>query len=817
MPRPPALRCAHCTARGLWLGLAIAAVVAAFPPALATPVTDTPPAGGPATVPADPRPNRWTAHPVPAGARLVVDGRLDEPAWRDAPAWTVFTTHLPVAGRPADPAYRTEVRLLVEANALVFGIRAADPDPSAIRAPLLRRDHVQRDQDVVTVLLDATGERRAAQFVSVNARGVVSDGLFIADRQAQVEGNDGEEDRSPDFDVEAAARRDELGWGAELRIPFAALRLPRARPGAPVPPWRLMVTRSIPRGAGTLLTSSPVPRDAISLIAALAPVDGLDAVAQRLRDASFLSVRTTAVVRSGRASGEPGFRRSSLGVDLTWRPRADWVVDATLHPDFSQVESDTPQLAGNTRFALSQVEKRAFFLESTDVLDLPLAAFYSRAVTDPRAGLRATWRGRAGDATALVLADDGGGLVLLPGPFETGVRAQDRRSEVLLVRGRWHPEAGGGRVTVGAVATGRDWAGGGRNGVAGADLAWRPDDATRLHARWLGASTTPGAPGVAPGSGRSRDGTLWQLGVRRQTEAWSLSAQAQQTSADFRNDNGFVEQAGVRRLTAEGIVRHGAVSLGGVTAHDAETYLWVEHREALAGVLPPGGAQTVTRRVNPGVWWTGDGQFEAWVHAVLDAERVVPGGRLHAVRGVAAHVGWAPAPWITRLLLEGQWGDRVDVEADRVGRGAVWTADARWRASLPVSGVDGPWGLEMRQRWQQGTVAAPGGGRALTDTAWQSIAVLHLDGRHALRVIVQGDRTVRVPDPTAGLAAADRRVTASSLVAQRRLGAGRLLAAGVSRQRASTTAEARDPGPATSADRVRAVRREVFVSATLAW
>ena len=51
-----------------------------------------------------------------------------------------------------------------------------------------------------------------------------------------------------------------------------------------------------------------------------------------------------------------------------------------------------PQLAGNTRFALSVPEKRAFFLESTDVIDLPLAAFYSRSVTDPRYGLRATWR-----------------------------------------------------------------------------------------------------------------------------------------------------------------------------------------------------------------------------------------------------------------------------------------------------------------------------------------------------------------------------------------------------------------------------------------
>ena len=79
-----------------------------------------------------------------------------------------------------------------------------------------------------------------------------------------------------------------------------------------------------------------------------------------------------------------------MGSESKWRQRADWVFDATLNPDFSQVELDVPQLAGNARFALSPQEKRGFFLESTDVLDRPLAAFSSRSVTDPRWGVRAT-------------------------------------------------------------------------------------------------------------------------------------------------------------------------------------------------------------------------------------------------------------------------------------------------------------------------------------------------------------------------------------------------------------------------------------------
>ncbi|WP_164079173.1 DUF5916 domain-containing protein, partial [Stenotrophomonas maltophilia] len=71
---------------------------------------------------------------------------------------------------------------------------------------------------------------------------------------------------------------------------------------------------------------------------------------------------------SSDAEGSRRSRKASLGAEIKWRPRADWVIDATLNPDFSKVELDEPQLAGNTRFALSVPEKRPFFLESADVV-----------------------------------------------------------------------------------------------------------------------------------------------------------------------------------------------------------------------------------------------------------------------------------------------------------------------------------------------------------------------------------------------------------------------------------------------------------------
>jgi hypothetical protein len=752
------------------------------------------------------------AERLSAGEPLLrIDGRLDEAAWSRAPVHDRFTTFLPVGGEPPPAGFGTHVQVLVEPDAIVFGVRSDDPDPARLRAPLLRRDQVRRDQDFVSVLLDAVGDRRSAQLVRVNAAGVIADGTFIADRDSTVDGQNTDEDFSPDFDVEAATTVDERGWTLELRIPFASLRQPRREPGVAPRPWRVMVTRSIPRASSTLLLSTPLPRDALSFIAELQPLEGLEDVAERLAADGSLQWRPEFTLRQTRGTGEPERREASLGVGFKWRPSADWVVDATLNPDFSQVELDVPQLAGNTRFALAVPEKRAFFLESTDVLDLPLAGFYSRSIADPRAGVRATWRGPSGDATALALRDDGGGLVLLPGPYGTGVARQPARTQVHLVRGRWHlaPE-GAGRLTAGVMATSREYQAAGRNDVAGADLLWRPNAGDRLRLRVLTARQTARfdpATGDGPRAGPAESGSQWTVAGARRSDDWNVSAEFVDTDPRFRNDNGFVEQAGVRRLQAEVIRRWGEQRFGPLVAHDFETYLWVETRQVRddpgAGVT---GGETIQRQVHAGIWGTAPLNSEAWAQVRLDAARARPGGRLHPLPGVQAQWLLAPAAWITALNAEVDLGQRLDVVADRAGPGAVWLVEAKWRAPLPRIGAR-PLGLEVEQRVQQGFVRAADGARALTDTAARLLAVLHLGPRDSVRVVGQAVRTVRAADAPAGVTAGREQGRDLSLVYQHRQGVGRQWALGASQRRQVLAPAA---APSTIARQA-----EVFAKATV--
>src|SRR5262249_26542310 len=107
------------------------------------------------------------------------------------------------------------------------------------------------------------------------------------------------------------------------------------------------------------------------------------------------------------------------GIDVKWTPNANNAIDATIKPDFSQVESDTAQISANQRFALYYPEKRPFFLEGIELFSTPIQAVYTRTITQPTAGVRATGKEGGFLYTALVANDVGGGSAIIPGPNDS--------------------------------------------------------------------------------------------------------------------------------------------------------------------------------------------------------------------------------------------------------------------------------------------------------------------------------------------------------------------------------------------------------------
>ena len=686
-----------------------------------------------------------------AGEVIPLDGTLDHPAWLRAAEHTAFVEALPVNG--GKPAFETRLRVLVGTRALYIGIAAHDPHPEAIRAPLVRHDHVERIQDALTLYLDAVGKRRAAQFFRISASGSTADGIHM--------GDDDEEDRSPNFDFDAASARNPQGYTAVFRIPYASLRYTKEGQG----PWRILVARTVPRDHVYLYVSQAVPAEALSFISSMSAVAGLASAGEE----QFLQLRPNLTWRSSRETSASGAASGqvtrSAGIDFKWRPVPEWVLDATVNPDFSQVELDIPQLSRNTRFALYFPENRPFFLESVDLLRSPTDALYTRTVTSPRWGLRGSLRGDAVSGTAFAGKDAGGGLVLLPGPFATGTASQPASQ---LAAARMRMDAGG--LTLGAVGAARHYEPGrGDNAVFGPDLTWQGSDSVRLRAQWLASYTTaqPDATGgltAAP----AIHGSRMYLNALMRSDQHELNLTATDTSAAFRNDSGFLAQSGVRFVGVD--LRRFWRNLG-PTNYLAATLTADASVDRASGKME-------SSQLTPGMRasWAQNSEASVEYHG---ASRL----RVDAASPLLAERYWhwayrtTPAAWASAVSVGYDRGRFADVTANALRDGERIEIGAKLR---PLAR------LELEPSYTA-AVLRNDRGRVYREYVARVLSVWHFAPRHSLRFIVQTTALERRAEPLAGVAAARDHTRAASLTYAWRRTAGTILYIGANREQAGLT------------------------------
>ena len=185
------------------------------------------------------------ATPAVESANIDIDGRIDDAAWAQAALLDGFTQFKPIEGTPA--SQRTEVLVLVDADAIYFAVKAYDDDPAAIRATMAERDSYGRTDDYVRFILDTFDDQRRAYVFTVNPLGVQHDGLWNetgGGTGRRGRGHFGSPiDQSPDFLWDSDARITEWGYEAEIRIPFKSLRFPELEEQS----WGLQIERKIQR------------------------------------------------------------------------------------------------------------------------------------------------------------------------------------------------------------------------------------------------------------------------------------------------------------------------------------------------------------------------------------------------------------------------------------------------------------------------------------------------------------------------------------------------------------------------------------------
>lgn len=468
-----------------------------------------------------------------AAGAIDVDGDLGDAGWQTALSFDRFYETSPGDNTPAK--VKTTVWLSYDAKYFYIAIKADDPEPGKIRAPFVDRDGVIGTDDNIAVLIDPRNDRKAAYELRVNPRGIQADGIF----------NDatGNEDFSPDFFYDTAAKITAAGWQAEFRIPFSSLRYPETEPQT----WGILVWRNYPRDFRYAFYSAPAQRNSNCFVCHLHPITGFAGLpnTHHVVVAPYVNAERSGARVAGLSSEfENDDPQADGGVDVKWNPTADSTIDATLNPDFSQIESDVAQISTNQRFALFFPEKRPFFLEGIDLFDTPVQAVYTRSITDPNWGLRATNKTGNAAYTVLVAEDDGGGLTILPGPEGSAYLPQNAKSTVAL--GRLRYDLGGSFA--GVLFTDREVKGGGHNRVAGPDFHWHPSEGEQVDAQVLWSSTVDGG-------GPSKSGYAGQVTWLHNRRSHDFSLRYQDFDDAFRADVGYVPQAGFRAARATGGLR----------------------------------------------------------------------------------------------------------------------------------------------------------------------------------------------------------------------------------------------------------------------
>jgi hypothetical protein len=593
---------------------------------------------------------------------IRVDGQLDDSGWSHAAVVTTFYEYWTADNQP--PAVATTARLAYDDQALYVAFDALDPRPREIRAPYLDRDAVGTDQDYVEVLIDSRGDRQAATRFRVNARGIQTDSVL----------NDatGAEDLSPDFFFTAAARVTDRGWTAELRIPLTSLHYGTADPQE----WRVILSRNYPRAFRYVMASAPIPKSSPCFVCHAGILAGLRGLprAAHLDVAPYTSAAVTE--RTSRRDTE-----KNAGGDVKWSPQPELTLDATLRPDFSQIESDAPQITTNRRFALDVPEKRPFFLESVDLLATPTRVAYTRSITQPRWGARMTAQRGPLAYTLLAADDEGGGLLILPGPLSSVVVPQDFASHVFIARVRRTI----GASFLGAIASVREVDGGGHNRVAGPDLYWHPDDKNQLTAQFLVSDTRdPRRPDLSPLlAGGTRRGSVAAVSYTHATTDWTLYSGARQLSSGFRADNGFVPQVGYR--TAYGELDRNYYPKG--------RFPFVQWWVGAQAFQSSDDGRLLRYLTYPGVSVRGPWNSDIWmtIHPLAGEE---VNGRLlrYSYFEYALHTN--PSRSLPLLSIEGAQGGKLDYDTGRRGRGGSLSLGASVRAGDHLAAE-----LSARREW----------------------------------------------------------------------------------------------------------------------
>jgi hypothetical protein len=453
-----------------------------------------------------------------------------------------------------------------DAQRLYFGIYAHYTDMSLVRANRVDRDQTAND-DTVSIWFDPFLDQQRAYIFSVNGYGVQADALMSGDDSSGFgfrgggagsgggRGGGGRAgggggggrggfnpsgmgmpgDLSWDVLFDAAGRLVDDGWTAELAIPFKSLRYPSRDPDESHR-WGFQIQRDI-NSKDESVVWAPESRNIMGRLRQMGLLEGMRNLSTR-RNLEILptvtAVRVDTMNASTGSSAVDGVAEG--GVNVKYGVTSNLTFDFTYNPDFSQIESDQPQIEVNQRFPLFYPELRPFFLEGQEIFTLsgPISFLHTRTIVDPKWGAKLS--GKVGNTTIGLLVTDDEAPGNLDDPSDP---AFGRTGRSLVGRVRYDLYS---QSHVGVIVNDREFL----------DLFSRLGGVDGRFA--LGRNHQVQFQAVMTdhrdAAGVERRGSLYNLEVRKEGRNLSYSVESFGIAPDFRDDLGFVRRTDTRQTTA---------------------------------------------------------------------------------------------------------------------------------------------------------------------------------------------------------------------------------------------------------------------------
>ena len=435
---------------------------------------------------------------------------------------TGFIQNTPKDGEQASE--QTDVWIGHTKSTIYFVFICHDHTPAAIRGHLARRENVGGD-DTVSVLLDPFQDRRKGVLFELNPAGVQADAAWTDSTSSDYSA-------SPDYSYDqvwdSETRVTDSGWMALMAIPFRSIRFRAATQD-----WGVVFIRSLPRNSEVDFW----PRVSTSISGVLSQEGTMHGI-EGVTGSHNFQINPYVLAQNERElinidPLNPYFSSRKLegtaGGEAKYILKDSIVLDGTINPDFSDVESDQPQFTVNQRYPVYFPELRPFFLENANYFSTPILLVYTRDIVHPEFGIRLTGKIGRTNLGFFAIDDREPGQTYAPGDTLYHQRAKYSVARVSQDFGK--------NSSVGLIYTDQEF-GGGWNRIGGIDFTAHLNNAWSLIGQSVESSTMSPSDGVTPSTYSAGPASSFE--VQRAGHAFNLDNVFKDYATGFQSQLGFI-------------------------------------------------------------------------------------------------------------------------------------------------------------------------------------------------------------------------------------------------------------------------------------